>query len=280
MRQEVVMGSMLRGARPDLALFKALGVRLAALGGVVAATVLIWPAGASAQVTTPLYPDVRALPPEDVRLGRETINFDRHYVIRFSTIMYNAGPGQLELHGTPASSLNANFDATQWIYEDPAGVQVQHTGAIFMFHQAHNHFHFDGYGRYELWTKRAFERAQANGFTSGGPVFVSPKVSFCMIDSREVDTETSQQSRYNTCTPAMQGVSAGWADIYGWSLPDQWIDVGLAPLPDGEYVLRNIVDPFNVIFESEGRADPAKESEVANSGVTPVRILNGQLAAS
>jgi lysyl oxidase len=250
---------------------------LRALIGAAAATVVAWPAATSAQAGTPKYPDVKALPPEDVRLGRETINFERHYVIRFSTIMYNAGPGAMELHGSPDLALNANLHAEQWIYEDPPGVTIQDTGTIFMFHQPHRHFHFDGYGRYELWSKRGYDRALASGFTQGAPMFVAPKVSFCMLDLRRETAPPGSRPFYSSCTPAMQGISAGWADIYGWTLPDQWVDVGLSPLPDGEYVIRNIVDPANVIYESEGRADPAKESQVANSGVTLVRIANGQL---
>lgn len=248
------------------------------VGGVIAASAVL-PAGAAAQVGTPKYPDVRALPPYDIRLGRETVGFERHYVIRFSTAMYNGGTGPVELHGTPATSLDLNFTASQWIYEDPAGLRFEPVG-LFAFHAAHRHFHFDGYGRYELWSKRSFDRAQASDFTTGAPLHVSPKVSFCMIDSQRFDANAPPARVYQTCTPALQGVSPGWADIYDWGLPDQWIDVGSSPLPDGDYVVRNIADPFNVIYESPGKADPAKESHVANDGATAVKIVNGQLASS
>jgi len=236
------------------------------------------PADARAAPGTPLYPDVRALPPSDIYLGRETVNFQRHYVIRFSTYMYNAGPGRLEIHGTPRTALDLNFQASQWIYEDPAGLTVEPIGTLF-WHQAHNHFHFDGYGRYELWTKTGYDRAAAAGFTKGSPLYVSPKVSFCMMDSAPVDDGALNVRYYQTCTPAVQGVSPGWADLYDFTLPDQWIDVGTNRLPDGQYVLRNIADPTNMVVESPGKADPAKESQIANSGVTPITIVNGQLAS-
>jgi len=109
---------------------------------------------------------------------------------------------------------------------------------------------------------------------------VSPKVSFCMLDSIPVDASPVNVQYYKTCTPLAQGISAGWADVYDWTLPDQWIDVGTSRLPDGDYVLRNIADPNNIVFESPGKADPAKESQVANSGVSAVKILNGQLVTS
>lgn len=244
----------------------------------VAALAGIWPSLAGAAPGTPLYPDVRALPPSDIHLGRETVNFERHYVIRFSTYMYNAGPGRLEIQGTPRTALDLNFQASQWIYEDPAGVTTEPIGTLF-WHDVHSHFHFDGYGRYELWTKTGYDRAAASGFTKGAPLYMSPKVSFCMMDSTPIDQSTVNVRYYQTCTPLVQGVSAGWADLYDWTLPDQWIDVGTSRLPDGQYVLRNIADPNNIVFESPGKADPAKESQIANSGVTPVTIVNGQVAS-
>ena len=47
--------------------------------------------------------------------------------------------------------------------------------------------------------------------------------------------------------------------------------------PDGEYVLRIVADPNNHIFESEGKTDPARESQEANEYVL-VLAFNNQRA--
>lgn len=260
----------------DLAGLRRRIAALAAAVGLSAGAAGVVTESASAVPGTPQYPNVRALPPTDIHLGRETVDFQQHYVIRFSTYMYNQGPGRLELHGVPHVPPDGTFDASQWIYEDPAGLTIEPVGT-FAFHPQHQHFHFDGYGRYELWTKRAYDRAAASNFTQGSPSYVAAKVSFCMLDIAPVDPHPPPPE-YQTCTPVMEGVTPGWADVYDWTLPDQWIDVGLNRLPDGDYVIRNIADPDNLIWESPGKADPSRESQVANSGATVIHIVNGQLA--
>lgn len=46
-----------------------------------------------------------------------------------------------------------------------------------------------------------------------------------------------------------QGISRGWADVYGRFLPCQWLDVtGLAP---GDYTLRIVVNPLQTLVESD-----------------------------
>jgi subtilase family serine protease len=47
----------------------------------------------------------------------------------------------------------------------------------------------------------------------------------------------------------VQGISAGWGDIYSWNLPGQSINItGLA---NGTYRLRSTADPFNRIRETD-----------------------------
>jgi hypothetical protein len=46
---------------------------------------------------------------------------------------------------------------------------------------------------------------------------------------------------------AISGISAGWADIYGWYLADQFIEV--TGLNDGYYILENIADQAGTVEE-------------------------------
>jgi hypothetical protein len=232
----------------------------------------------SSSGAAPKYPDLRTSPPYEIHLGTALVNQENHYLVRLSNEVWNAGTGPFELHGQPHFPVDGRFDASQWIYDDPAGLSIEPVGS-FAFHPSHQHFHFDGFARFELWKRRDYDRAVAAGFATGQPLYTSGKVSFCVLDIRQVDESNGPPVRvYQTCSPAMEGISPGWGDVYDWTLPDQWVDVGRTPLPDGNYVVRSIADPDNLIFESTGKADPLRESNVANSAATPITITNGRLA--
>lgn len=229
----------------------------------------------------PLYPDLRALPPSDLRLSQISIDGEMHHVVRFSTLFANLGQGAFEVHGAPEVPPDGTADATQRIYEFPAGFRDEPMGTI-AYHPDHGHFHIDDFGRYELWTGRAFNRALGRGFERGVPLAVSDKVSFCMFDSERVDQSltVSPIAVYRTCGPFMEGLSVGWADEYNWTLAGQWLDVGTEPLRDGDYVVRNIVDPTNRMWESDGKADPSRESTTANHAYTAFSIVGGMMRAT
>jgi lysyl oxidase len=237
------------------------------------------PGVASAALT---YPDLRALPPADVRLETQAVGGQTHNLVRFSTQVANQGEGPLELQGTKRSLLSDEiYDVKQWIYDpmrpvyDLRGPADKEPVGIFYYHPEHFHYHFDDFADYELWRKRAFDRAQARGFASGAPLFSSEKVSFCVMDSDKVGD--GGVATYDSCGPQKQGISRGWADTYHWDLYGQWIDVGPTPLRDGRYVLRVVADPTNKLFESPSRADASREDRVANSAVTQIEIRGGQL---
>jgi hypothetical protein len=88
------------------------------------------------------------------------------------------------------------------------------------------------------------------------------KVTFCLADI-EIDAwaEKGDGARnYNApdCLfPAqsdeqsdhfVQGITNGWADVYNWYLPDQYMEV--TGLPDGDYILETIADPDNLLRET------------------------------
>ena len=62
--------------------------------------------------------------------------------------------------------------------------------------------------------------------------------------------------------PGAQGISAGCADVSGQDLPGQWIDLGEHALPEGDYVLRAVFDPANLIQESPDRAGPVTVTRI------------------
>lgn len=60
--------------------------------------------------------------------------------------------------------------------------------------------------------------------------------------------------------------------VYSGGDPRQWIDFGLAPLPDGDYVLRQVVDPDNLLYESINKSDPERAGSRANEA----SVLRGE----
>lgn len=98
------------------------------------------------------------------------------------------------------------------------GVPSNHPD-LFHHSDCHNHYHFDHYAAYEL-------------LDGGGVVATGHKQAFCLIDL-EPWAWTDDSHEYNC---GNQGISRGWADVYGSYLPCQWIDV--TDVPPGTYTLR------------------------------------------
>src|SRR5688500_13230295 len=165
-------------------------------------------------------------------------------LLRLTTAVPNAGAGPMELRGG-----NVNTDGTQNVYQriyDTAGGYRDRLAGRFTYHSNHGHLHFDNYAQYHL-------RAVTSGSGVGSVVRSGDKVSFCLLDVDPYNLSLPGARQPSTPSPygcgQLQGISVGWADVYQKSLPDQWIDVtGVA---DGQYWLEVVVDPLNLLAESD-----------------------------
>jgi hypothetical protein len=223
-------------------------------------------------------PDLRSLPPIHLFLDTAEIQGTMHHVLRFSAIIENAGPGVLELRGQPAGGRTV---VSQRILDDSGQIEERSVGQ-FVLHPAHNHWHFEQFADYELWTRAAYDAWLASGRTAGQPGWRGSKTtgqdeSFCVRDSMRIRAlpGVADTPAYDDCGQDIQGLSVGWADVYHFNLPEQWIDLGDTPLADGEYVLRVVADPMNLIYESPDRSDPKRESAEANEAITQLIIRDG-----
>jgi hypothetical protein len=276
-REELAMTSNIP-TRRGLAKLKLGRVHVRGLVASLVVGALAWPTAASAG--TPRYPDLRMFSPTGFGFAPTTVNGEQHYVLRFRTTLWNAGQGPLELDATPRASGLA--DLTQRIYEDPVGFQDKPIGSLVF---STSSFDVPYIARYELWGRRAFMRAQASGFRRGQPLYVNQDVAYCLADDQHVNVDptalpdASTVPRY-VCSAVREGISVGWATAVDPFNIGQWIDVGTTPVADGDYVVRVIADPENLLYESAGKADPAREGQVANSAVSYVRIVKGQLAGT
>ena len=201
-------------------------------------------------------------------------------LLRFSSIIGNAGTGVVELKPDPPSRSAENDcdgdgdplndrKAFQRIFGDADGDGVFTRGVdevisrrfagCSVFHVAHDHWHFEEFARYRLVRP-----------TSGRVVASSEKVSFCVRDSIRFGPELPGSpfgAYYGNCTQdSVTGLSIGWADYYGWTLPGQELNV--RGLPDGRYCLRNQADPGDRLDESD---------EGNNHRSTVVRIRGPQV---
>jgi hypothetical protein len=208
-----------------------------------------------------LLPDVVIRPITEIKIKkRKGVK-----LLRFASTIGNAGTGIVELKpDSPTRSAQNDCDgdgdplndrkAFQRIYRDTDGDGVfirgidellgrRFAGCSF-FHPAHDHWHFEEFARYRL-VKPATGRIVAS----------SEKVSFCVRDSIRFGPSLPGSpfpAHYGSCTQdSVTGLSIGWADYYGSTLPGQELDV--RGLPDGRYCLRNEADPGDRLRESDDR---------------------------
>ena len=238
-----------------------------------------------------LYPDLKTLPPRDLRFDRTDVDAGSasvlHNVLRFSNTTWNAGNGPLEMRGQISSSTKSGA-AVQRVYDDSGGFANFTTGN-FYWHAAHSHYHYDDWGRYELWTKAGYDAWIASGRTQGTPT-VGGKTTSCMIDEEFIRNLPNQPypATYSPdgCFPnsqgaMLQGIGVGWGDTYDYFRFEQWIDLGPSgALADGQYVLRSVADPLNKIYESPTKSDPARENPAGNEAITLFAVQGGKLVDS
>jgi hypothetical protein len=127
-----------------------------------------------------------------------------------------------------------NIGSGDLIMGDPS------TNSLCYWATCHQHWHFEQFCEYNLLD------------ASNNIVATGHKVGFCLEDGHSWSPGANPQPFY-TCT--YQGIQAGWADVYTGSTPDlpdglpcQYIDI--TGVPPGNYVLQMIVNPDNVLPES------------------------------
>lgn len=235
----------------------------------------VWVGTKPVNAVTPLYPNLKTLPPKDLKFDREFINGLNHYVLRFSNTAWNTGEGPLELRGETISSQRTKV--YQRIYDDSGGSTEQLVGE-FVFHPTHNHWHFENFAEYEIWTKPEYDSWIASGRVKGQAQKKGSKTTFCIMDTALVQSLAGSPSspQFSSCGQILQGLSVGWGDTYRYSLPEQWIDLGTSRLPDGQYVLRSVVDPKFTLTEASSNQD-LRESPEDNEAITPFQAKKGRI---
>ncbi|MFN2616190.1 MAG: LamG-like jellyroll fold domain-containing protein [Thermoleophilaceae bacterium] len=241
-----------------------------------------------AHAATALYPDLKTLSPRDLRFDRSDVSVDgsgqMHNVLRFTNTVWNAGAGKLEMRGQIDPSTKSG-PAVERVYDDAGGFTDYQVGS-FYFHPVHNHYHYDDWGKYQLWTKADYDKWIANGRSQGQAKKLGTKTTSCVLDEEFIRalSGTPGNSVFQSagCMPnaqnlMVQGLSPGWGDTYDYFRFEQWIDLDQESLADGQYVLRSVTDPNNKIYESAGKSDSSREGEPDNEAITVFTVQGGQI---
>jgi hypothetical protein len=181
--------------------------------------------------------------------------------LRFDQIIANRGRGPVEIAFQVPSGATPDedvaFPVAQRVHRSD-GTFIDRPGGSVSFHAIHGHYHYSSFANALLW------RTNRRGTRLGSePIAASHKVSFCMADIRidawgekgdgprtyyapdclfpSVDGDEIDEYR--------QGINNGWADVYDWYIPDQYIEV--TGVPSGYYRLEFCADPLNEIEEED-----------------------------
>ncbi len=172
--------------------------------------------------------------------------------LRFDQIIANHGEGPFELRYR-MEGLATDQQLRQRIYSSDGSVADLAVDS-YEFHPTHAHFHYKSFGQAFLY------RVRPDG--SRETVRESKKNGFCMVDVENTPFgsderglpyrgEAPRRYHFPDCNIASErdeagvsmvnGISAGWADVYNWFLADQYIEI--SGVPDGIYLLETVANP-------------------------------------
>ena len=198
-----------------------------------------------------LLPDLDQATPSRLFTYEATSNGTKEFGLAFDSAVDNVGQGPLLMHGNRQSIDTPEMVATQQV-RTATGATIDHPDAGTMRYVEsadHNHWHLDGFDRYELRRPGDQDAARPDR-----------KTGFCLGDRYETDRTTDLPNEPQApqitgyCEPSNrgaltvdQGMSVGWGDNYVGRLEGQSIDVtGLAA---GNYLLIHRVNADGQIEE-------------------------------
>ncbi len=197
------------------------------------------PSGANIPDARLLLPDLQTLPPSDLEIA--TLR-DGSRELRLSNTIWNDGPGPLELEGA-SNPANRQTRVIQRVYA-LAGKGHEHLVGEFILHPTHEHWHFEQFTLYELWTLTCTGDLDTVVSSSG-------KLSYCVIDTDVINPDNpafEPRRQYYGCGRSLQGLSAGWGDEYKSFLDGQ--SIPLSGVQNGYFALKSTANPGRIVLES------------------------------
>jgi Bacterial Ig domain len=223
----------------------------AAVAGVATLVGLVIALQGSASAVNPgpiALPDMRIFVPTNlISIGMNSSTGHRELRFTHKTADIGAGPFEIDPHYNSRTGVST---FTQRIYREPSsGVWVADHSiplAVTGTWEPPSDYRFP-------LTRFTLNKMNPDG-SPGATVAVSPKVDYCITGDTQIQGVPNEPNQtaipVSDCTDPTKplGWSVGWADQYDQTDAGQPIDLSGLP-PDGTYVLRAIVDPYNVLQE-------------------------------
>jgi hypothetical protein len=226
----------------------------------------------------PVLPNLQILPPHDasflypvtngasagMSVGAETLGtascHPEEYAedgavrcLRFAYGVRNTGLGPMELFTGAGNQLERELFQRIYLAE---GGAIERRAGVAKYHKTHAHFHHDaaiGLQLFKVEDRSTGKLSEASAKRTKG---------FAHRNELLRDWEHF----YPTGTLNGFGLLPGWADIYEWDRPGNYIDFGLNS--DGYYVVRMWADPVKGVKES---------NEVDNTGYTYLQVTGSEV---
>jgi hypothetical protein len=163
--------------------------------------------------------------------------------IRFSTSVANVGEGPLEMLGQYEPASDKTLASQRILYAD--GSQTELEIGRFIFHPDHDHWHFEDFTVFELWSVDGDNEPDELVASTG-------KLTFCLVDAYPVGEPPPNgvaEPAVLECNSGVQGLSVGWEETYEADFPGQELDI--PELADGIYAVRTVVDPDGRVSETD-----------------------------
>lgn len=239
--------------------------RLTAAALLGLALVAVQSPPSSAKRVRDLLPNLVPLSTRNVATGSvvscqplEIVEQGARRCLRFDQSIANFGDGPFELRYGIETLLDTQ-ELRQRIYRSD-GTTRDRLADHYEFHAAHAHFHYKSFGLTRLWASDEDGRRVGDG-----PLRSGRKNGFCVVDienqwagqpesvdePRYKDPECQVPSDLTDGVEMVQGISRGWADIYGLQLEGQYVEI--TGIGDGFYLLETIADPDNTVEETNER---------------------------
>jgi hypothetical protein len=166
--------------------------------------------------------------------------------VYFDTLTVNVGTVPFDLlSDDPGSLADATVSqCTAWTTS--LACRERRTVDGFVAKLSERDIRWENYAVYEL------RRLLADGtpdWSPGGLVGTSAPVSTCLVDSRQWSAAGLPVPTYLTCNGTHEGVSPGWANLYGAEVVGQ--QIALDGLTDGLFALVVVLDPLGQVLESD-----------------------------
>ena len=234
----------------------------------------------------PVLPNLQVLPPHEATFlmpvsngttddqhigldlaGRESCHPEEHAeelavrCLRFAFGIRNTGLGPLDLYNRGSTGIDQQL--FQRIYRVDGTFYEKEIG-IARFHKTHGHYHHHDAVALQLFK---VEDPKTGAMEPTGEKHFK---GFAHRDELLRDWDHF----YPTWSKSGFGLLAGWADIYEWDRPGNYIDFGLNA--DGHYLIRMWADPRKGAFESNEKDNVGYTYfEVEGSEITLIEAGRG-----